>query len=182
MRRWSSELRFRRHLLGRFGDLVREMAGLMISAELAQRGLVQRSQDIAQLLGFGITRRETWPVNLTQGAEQRVSVLAADFAILVGMPVVETCLAHVALPCTIGWQHLPAEIKWQLRPQTAGNPPSALTHPWSKASIRWLFAAYSVNVANVLLRTPERPDAAIEAASRVHTGSHSSIASQHSPA
>ncbi len=64
-------------------DLVLEMAGLMIATKLAQRRLVQLKQDLAQLLRFRITGRETLPVNLAQGAHQGIAMLVADFAILV---------------------------------------------------------------------------------------------------
>src|SRR5882757_3112972 len=101
MPRWSFEL------LRGLGDLVAEMAGLVIAAELAQRRLVQMSQNIAQLLGRRIARRETRSVNLAQGAQQRVAVLAADFAVMVAVSVVETWLAHAALPGARGWQHPP---------------------------------------------------------------------------
>ena len=69
----------------------------MIAAELAERRLVQLKQNLAQLLGFGIAGCETLPVNLSQRADVGVSVFAADFAILVAMAIIETCLAHVAL-------------------------------------------------------------------------------------
>ena len=41
-------------------------------------------------------------------------MFAADFAVLVAVAIVETCLAHAALHCAGGRQHPPAEIKWQL--------------------------------------------------------------------
>src|ERR1700730_15784508 len=84
-------------LLRSVRDLVFQVAGLMIAAELAQRGLVQLKQNLAQLLGFGIASCETLSVNLTQRADQGVSVLVADFAVLVTVAIVETCLAHAAL-------------------------------------------------------------------------------------
>jgi hypothetical protein len=69
----------------------------MIAAELAQRGLIQLKQNLAQLLGFRIAGGKTLSVNLTQRADQGVSVFVADFAILVAMAIVETSFAHVAL-------------------------------------------------------------------------------------
>src|ERR1700716_4072859 len=90
---------------------VLKMAGLMIAAELAQRRLVQLKQNLAQLLGFGISGCETLPVNLTQRADEGVSVFAADFAILVAVAIVETCLAHAALHCSRNRHLPPAGIK-----------------------------------------------------------------------
>src|ERR1700730_17317015 len=84
-------------LLRSVRGLVFQVAGLMIAAELAQRGLVQLKQNLAQLLGFGIAGCETLSVNLAQRADQGVSVLVADFAVLVTVAIVETCLAHAAL-------------------------------------------------------------------------------------
>jgi hypothetical protein len=84
-------------LLRRVRDLVLQMAGLMIAAELAQRRLVELMQNLAQLLGFGIAGCETLSVNLTQCADQGVSVLVAYFAILVAVTIVETWFAHAAL-------------------------------------------------------------------------------------
>ena len=52
-------------LLRRVGDLVLQVASLMIAAELAQRRLVQLKQNLAQLLSFGIAGCETLSVNLT---------------------------------------------------------------------------------------------------------------------
>jgi hypothetical protein len=75
------------------------MAGLMIAAELAQRRLVQLEQNFAELLGFRIAGCEILSVNLTQRADEGVSMFAADFAILVAVAVVESCLAHAALHC-----------------------------------------------------------------------------------
>src|SRR3984893_10359486 len=90
------------------------MAGLMIAAELVQRRLVQLKQDFAELFAVRITGDETLSVNLAQRADEGVSMLVADFAILVAVAIVETCLAHAALHCARVRQHPPAEIKWQL--------------------------------------------------------------------
>ena len=76
-----------------------KMAGLMIAAELAQRGFVQLEQNLAQFRGFRIACSETLSVNLTQRANEGVAVLVADFAVLVAMAIVETCFAHAALHC-----------------------------------------------------------------------------------
>src|SRR5260370_29038685 len=89
------------------------MAGLVIATELAQRGLVQVGQNVAQFLGWGITGRESRSVDLAQRADEGVAVLVADFAILVAVAIVETCLAHTALPGAHGRQHPPAATKWQ---------------------------------------------------------------------
>src|SRR3954464_15419794 len=78
-------------------DLVIEMTGLVVAAKLVQRRLVQIRQSFAQLVGWGITGGKTWPVNLAQRADGGGAVLVADFTIL--LAVVETCLAHAALPC-----------------------------------------------------------------------------------
>ena len=84
-------------LLRGFRDFVFEMAGLVIPAKLAQRGLVELRQDVAQLLGCRITGGESLSVNLAKRANQRGAVLVADFAIVVAVAIVETCLAHAAL-------------------------------------------------------------------------------------
>src|SRR5258708_28526225 len=84
-------------LLRSVGDLVLQVAGLMIAAKLAQRRLVQLKQNHAQLLGFRITGCEILSV-LTQHADEGVSVLVADFVVLVAVAIVETGLAHAALP------------------------------------------------------------------------------------
>ena len=76
------------------------MAGFIIAAELAERRLVQVKQNLAQLLGCRITGGKTLSVYLTQFADERGSVLVADFAIVVEMAIVETCLTHAALHCT----------------------------------------------------------------------------------
>src|SRR5947207_4592270 len=73
------------------------MTGLVIAAKLAQRCLVQVMKNIAQLVGWGITGGKTLPVDLAQCADGGGAVLVADFTIL--LAVVETCLAHAALPC-----------------------------------------------------------------------------------
>src|SRR6185503_8339641 len=78
-------------------DLVIEMTGLVVATKLTQRCLIQVSQNIAQLLGWGITGGKTLPVNLPQGADLGGAMLVADFTIV--LTVVETCLAHAALPC-----------------------------------------------------------------------------------
>jgi hypothetical protein len=85
----------------------------MIAPELAQRRLVQLKQNLAQLLSFRIAGCETLSVNLTQRADEGVSMFAADFAILVAMAIVETCLAHAALHCARKPQHRTAGIEWQ---------------------------------------------------------------------
>src|SRR5450631_4724698 len=50
-------------LLRGLGDLVFQMAGLVIAAELAQRRLVELEQDLAQFFGFGITGRKARSVD-----------------------------------------------------------------------------------------------------------------------
>lgn len=88
-----------------------KVAGAVIPAELAQRRLVQVKQDVAQLLGRGITRGETLSVNLAQRANENVAVLVADF--VVAVPIVEACLAHAALHAH-SRQHPPPGSKGQL--------------------------------------------------------------------
>ena len=84
-------------LLRRVGDFVLQVAGLMIAAQLADRRFVQLKQNFTQLLGFRVTGCEALSVNLAQRADEGVSVLVADFAILVAVAIVESCLAHAAL-------------------------------------------------------------------------------------
>src|SRR3954467_9445593 len=86
-----------RSLLRRVRDFVFEVAGLIIAAKLAQRCFVKLKQNLAQLLGCRIAGGEALSVNLAQRANERVSVLVADFAIVVTVAIVETCLAHAAL-------------------------------------------------------------------------------------
>src|SRR5215216_2691221 len=81
------------------GDLVIQMTGLVVAAKLAQRCLVQVKHNFAQAVGWGVTGGKTLPVNLAQGADRGGAVLVADFAILVAVAIVETCLAHAALHC-----------------------------------------------------------------------------------
>jgi hypothetical protein len=56
-------------LLRSAGDLVLQVAGLMIAAELTQRGLVQLKQNVAELLGFGSAGCKTPSVNFSQRAD-----------------------------------------------------------------------------------------------------------------
>ena len=84
-------------LLRSFDDLVIQVAGFMIAAELAQRRLVELKQDFAQLLGLGIAGGEARSVDLAQRAHERIAVLVADFAVVVAMTIVQTWLAHAAL-------------------------------------------------------------------------------------
>src|SRR5260370_40000793 len=53
-------------LLRSDGDLVLQVAGLVIAPELAQRRLIQLKQHLAQFLGFRIAGREILSVNFTQ--------------------------------------------------------------------------------------------------------------------
>src|SRR6266550_1019114 len=90
---------------------------LMIAAKLAQRRLVQLKQKLAQLLGFRITGCETLSV-LTQHADEGVSVLVADFVVLVAVAIVETGL--MLLSMVPKERHLPAAERWQLRRSRRG--------------------------------------------------------------
>ena len=87
-----------RRLFQRLRDLVFQMAGLVIAAELAERRFVELRQDFAQLLGRGITGGKTLAINLAQRADERVAMLVADVTIVVAVAIVETGLAHAALP------------------------------------------------------------------------------------
>ena len=62
-----------------------QVAGFMIAAELAQRRFVQLKQNLAELFGVRITGGETLSVNPAQRADECVSMLVADFAILVAV-------------------------------------------------------------------------------------------------
>src|ERR1019366_6794918 len=53
---------------------------------------------LTQFRGFRIPGRKTLPVHFTERADERVAVLAADFAILVAVTSVEPWFAHAALP------------------------------------------------------------------------------------
>src|SRR4029079_4348056 len=94
-------------------DLVIQVTGLVVAAKLAQRCLVQVKHNLAQRVGWGITGGKALPINLAQRADQRGAVLVADFAILVALAIVETCLAHAALPCAYRRNNPPAGLKWQ---------------------------------------------------------------------
>jgi putative transposase len=78
---------------------VRFLPTLAAANRASKVGSFQLKQNLAQLLGFRIALGKTLSVNLTQRADQGVSVFAADFAILVAVAIVETCLAHAALSC-----------------------------------------------------------------------------------
>jgi hypothetical protein len=86
-----------RSLLRRVRDFVFEVSGLIIAAKLAERCFVKLKQNIAQLLGCRIAGGEALSVNLAQCANKRVSVLVADFAIVIAVAIAETWLAHAVL-------------------------------------------------------------------------------------
>ena len=67
--------------------------------EAGSARFVELKQNVAQLLGCRITGGKSLSVDLAKRANQRGAVLVADFAIVVAVAIVETCLAHVALPC-----------------------------------------------------------------------------------
>jgi len=71
----------------------------MIAAELAQRGFIQLKKNLAQRFGFRMPGSETLSVNPAQRVDGRVSVLVADFTVVVAVAIVETCVAHGALHC-----------------------------------------------------------------------------------
>jgi hypothetical protein len=75
---------------------------------------------------------ETLSVNLAQRADEGVSVLVADFAILVAMAIVETCLAHAALHYARSRQHPPPGSDKRLRRASSWRSlqgPYGLFHP-----------------------------------------------------
>jgi hypothetical protein len=86
-------------LLRSFRYLLLQVAGFVIAAELAQRRFVQLKKNLAQCLGFRMPSGETLSVNITQRANDRVSVFVADFSVVVTVAIVETCFAHGALHC-----------------------------------------------------------------------------------
>jgi hypothetical protein len=100
-------------LLRKPRDFVCEVAGLIVAAKLAQRCFVKLKQNLAQLLGCRIAGGEALPVNLTQRANEGISVLVADFAIVVAVAIVETCLAHAALHHAYSRDDPPAGTKGQ---------------------------------------------------------------------
>jgi hypothetical protein len=74
----------------------------MIATDLAQGGLVKLKHYLAQFRSSRIPGRKALAVNFTQRLDKGVAVLAADFAILVAMAMVETWFAHAALPWSVG--------------------------------------------------------------------------------
>jgi hypothetical protein len=96
-------------LLRSVGDLVLQVAGFMIAAQLAQRRLVQLQQNLTEFFVCRITGGETLSVNLAQGADQGVAMLVADFAVVVAVAIVETWLAHAALHVPVAASILPPE-------------------------------------------------------------------------
>src|SRR4051812_3328150 len=76
-------------------DLFLQMAGLMVAAELPQRGFVELRQHLAQRPGVGMPGGVALSVNLAQRLHGGGSVLAADVAVV--MATVETCIAHGVL-------------------------------------------------------------------------------------
>jgi hypothetical protein len=99
----------------------------MIAAELAQGCLVQLKQNFAELFGLGVPGGETLSVNLPQRAEEGVSVLMADLAVVVAVAIVETW--HASFPWN--WRscglNLPNQLRWQtllpfLQPNSRNQP------------------------------------------------------------
>jgi hypothetical protein len=110
-----------RTLLQGDADLVLQVSGAVIAAQLAKRCLIQLMQNFAERSRIRITRRETFSVDLAERADQRVAVFFADFAILVAVASIEPWLFHDSLP----WVRLTRFPK--VRPgKTAGN---AVTAP-----------------------------------------------------
>ena len=73
-----------------------QVPSFIIAAELAQRRLVQLEQDLTYLFCFGIAGCEILPVDLSQRADENVSVFRTDFAITFAVAIVEPCLIHAA--------------------------------------------------------------------------------------
>jgi hypothetical protein len=65
----------------------------------------QLKKNLAQLLGRSITGGKILSVNLAQRADEGVSVLVADFAVVVAVAIVETGFAHAALHYLRSRQH-----------------------------------------------------------------------------
>lgn len=70
---------------------------------------------------LGIAGCEALSVNLAQRADEGVAVLVADFAVVVAMTIVQTCLAHAALHGGRKRQHPPARLRWQPRSAVPGQ-------------------------------------------------------------
>ena len=68
----------------------------MIATDLAQGRFVKLKHYLAQFRSSRIPGRKALAVNFTQRLDKSVAVLAADFAILVAMTMVETRFAHAA--------------------------------------------------------------------------------------
>jgi hypothetical protein len=87
---------------------------------------------LAQFLGFRITGCKALSVNLTHRADESVAVLVADFAVVVAVAIVETCLAHAALLVPRERQHPPAGTYWQSCAATHQNRTIERSYmPWS---------------------------------------------------
>src|SRR4051794_41661533 len=63
------------------GDLVFDVAGLVIAAELAERGFVEVRHDLAQFLGGRIARGKTPSVELSHPAQPGVALRVAGVAL-----------------------------------------------------------------------------------------------------
>lgn len=75
-----------------------QVVRLVIAAELTYRSLIKLKHYLAQFGGFRIPGRKTLPVNFTQRPDKGIAVLAANFAVLFAMAMVENWFAHAALP------------------------------------------------------------------------------------
>src|SRR4029079_1308874 len=79
-------------------DLVRQMPGVVIATQLAQRRLVQLMQDLAELGRVRIAGGKALAVDLAQRSDQRIAMLLADRATLVPMATIKARFLHVSLP------------------------------------------------------------------------------------
>src|SRR5437762_3326248 len=70
----------------------------MVMHQRAERAFIERVQHLRQGRGLRLPRREMLPVNFSQRSHKRIAVLAADLAIFVAVPLVQTRLLHFGSP------------------------------------------------------------------------------------
>jgi len=88
--------------LQRVSDFLLQVAILMIVNELAERGLVEVLQHVAQLGALGLTCRERLSINRAKRGKRGVAMLLADLAVLVAVATVQAVLFHWLLPASPG--------------------------------------------------------------------------------
>jgi hypothetical protein len=79
-------------------DLTVERSGLMIPHQSAERGLVKRLQHMGEFIGILKSFGKIWPVHPPQRADEGVSVLSADFAVVVTVTLIKSGLLHRVSP------------------------------------------------------------------------------------